>query len=103
MLFEEYGDRVKYWLTINEQDHVIRIPKRMGLTGKEPDYDRLRYQANHNMCVASARAFKLCHEMLPGAMIGPALFPLQCSSVIYDGAALQREIPHSFKEISERP
>jgi 6-phospho-beta-glucosidase len=73
MLFEEYGDRVKYWLTINEQDHVIRIPKRMGLTGKEPDYDRLRYQANHNMCVASARAFKLCHEMLPGAMIGPAL------------------------------
>ncbi len=73
ILFETYGDRVKYWLTINEQDHVIRIPSRMGLTGKEVNYDQLRYQANHHMCVASAKAFKLCHELCPQSKIGPAL------------------------------
>lgn len=73
LLFETYGDRVKYWLTINEQDHVIRIPSRMGLTGKEAAYDRLRYQANHHMCVASAKVFALCHELCPQALIGPAL------------------------------
>lgn len=73
ILFETYGDRVKYWLTINEQDHVIRIPSRLGLTGKEPDYDKLRYQANHHMCVASAKAFQLCHQLCPQAKIGPAL------------------------------
>lgn len=73
VLFENYGDRVKYWLTINEQDHVIRIPSRMGLTGNEVDYDKLRYQANHNMCVATAKAFGLCHEMCPNSLIGPAL------------------------------
>ncbi len=73
ILFEKYGDRVKYWLTINEQDHVIRIPSRMGMTGEEEYYDKARYQANHNMCVASAKAFELCHEMCPHALIGPAL------------------------------
>lgn len=72
-LFETFGSQIKYWLTINEQDHVIRIPMRMGLTGKEENYDKLRYQANHNMCVASAKVFKLCRELLPGAHIGPAL------------------------------
>lgn len=73
ILFENYGDRVKYWLTINEQDHVIRIPSRMGMTGKEETYNKDRYQANHNMCVASAKVFKLCHEMCPNSLIGPAL------------------------------
>lgn len=72
-LFTTYGDLVKYWITINEQDHVIRFPMRMGLTGKESNYDRLRYQANHNMCVASALVFKLCKERMPNAHIGPAL------------------------------
>lgn len=72
-LFETYGDRVHYWLTINEQDHVIRIPSRMGLSGKEANYDAMRYQANHHMCVASAMAFQLCHELCPNAIIGPAL------------------------------
>ena len=72
-LFETYGDRVKYWLTINEQDHVFRIAPRLGLTGKEENFRQLQYQANHHMCVASARAFALCREMIPGAKIGPAL------------------------------
>ena len=29
-LFKTYGDRVKYWLTINEQDHVVHMPFRLG-------------------------------------------------------------------------
>jgi 6-phospho-beta-glucosidase len=30
------------------------------------------YQQNHHMLVAQAKAMALCHEMLPGAKIGPA-------------------------------
>ena len=73
ILFEEYGSKVRYWLTINEQDHVIRIAPRMGLTGKEPNYHQRRYQANHHMCVATAKAIHLLHQMYPESKIGPAL------------------------------
>ncbi|WP_152658132.1 glycoside hydrolase family 1 protein [Oceanobacillus sp. CFH 90083] len=73
-LFKTYGDRVKYWLTINEQDHVVRIPSRLGLTGDD-HYEQLRlgYQANHHMCVATALTIKTFHELGMKGKIGPAV------------------------------
>lgn len=73
-LFKEFGDDVKYWITINEQDHVVKIPTRLGF--KDHDFSKhinSCYQANHYMSVASATAIKLCHKLLPNAKIGPAL------------------------------
>ena len=78
ILFENYGDRVKYWLTINEQDHLLKIPERIGfseeMTGLE--YERNAQIANYNMCVAGARVVKLCHEMIPDAKIAPVVNPM---------------------------
>lgn len=73
-LFKTYGDRVKYWLTINEQDHVVRIPSRLGLSG-EDHYEQLRlgYRANHHMCVATALTIKTFHELGLEGKIGPAI------------------------------
>ncbi|MBC1631474.1 glycoside hydrolase family 1 protein [Listeria welshimeri] len=73
-LFQTYGDRVKYWLTINEQDHVVRIPSRLGLTG-ENKYEQLKlgYQANHHMCVATAETIKTFHKLGLKGKIGPAV------------------------------
>jgi 6-phospho-beta-glucosidase len=66
VLFENFGNRVNYWLTINEQDHLLKIPSRLGfpeeIDGKE--YLKLAEQVNYNMCVATARVIKLCHEVL---------------------------------------
>lgn len=79
-LFKTYGDRVKYWLTINEQDHVVHMPFRLGLKGKDQhENEKLGFLANHNMCVASAKVFKLCHEMVDGGKIGPAV----CFDMMY--------------------
>lgn len=70
ILFERYGDRVKYWLTINEQNCMIVHPNSMN-PGRVPTKKEL-YQQCHNMFVASARATVLCHQMCEGAKIGPA-------------------------------
>lgn len=70
ILFENYGSRVKYWLTINEQNMMIIYGSIIGTTTKETNH--LLYQSNHYMLLAQAKVFKLCHEMFPKAKIGPA-------------------------------
>jgi len=63
--FQEYGGKVKYFLTINEQNMMTMF----NMGGYSNDRDR--YQANHHMLVAQAKASIRCHEMC-GAKIGPA-------------------------------
>ncbi|MDU5262579.1 MAG: glycoside hydrolase family 1 protein [Clostridium celatum] len=74
VLFESFGHKVRYWLTINEQNTMILHPGAIGIPkgGKLPSKKEL-YQQNHNMLVAQAKVMNLCHEMLTNAKIGPAL------------------------------
>ena len=82
VLFREYGNKVRYWLTINEQNVMINHPNAMN-PGRIPDKKEL-YQQCHNMFVAAAKATRLCHEICPGAKIGPApniisVYPEKCA------------------------
>ena len=73
VLFEEYGPKVKYWLTINEQNMMILHGRAIGTTGRSGQVSgRELYQQNHHMFLAQAKAMVLCHQMLPEAKIGPA-------------------------------
>lgn len=68
ILFERYGDRVKYWLTINEQNMMVLHSKNVIKERKGINI----YKENHHMLLAQAKAMILCHKMLKGAKIGPA-------------------------------
>ncbi len=63
--YENFGDRVHHWLTINEQNMMT-----IYMFAKETLHDK--YQMNHHMLLAQARAMIACHEMLPDAKIAPA-------------------------------
>lgn len=81
ILFENFGDRVKSWLTINEQNVMINHPSAMN-PGRLPSKKEL-YQQCHNMFIASAKATLLCHEMIENGKIGPApnitaIYPETC-------------------------
>ncbi len=94
VMFENFGDRVKYWLTINEQNMLTLVGPIIGtLTIPEGTENVLKetYQQNHHMLVAQAKAMVLCHEMLPNAKIGPApnialVYPETCKPEDYIAA-----------------
>ncbi len=71
VLFREYGDKVTYWLSINEQNMMILYGEAIG-TVKPGMPKSAVYQANHHMMLAQARANILCHDLVPGGQIGPA-------------------------------
>lgn len=67
--FQAFGDRVTYWLTINEQNMMIM---HSGVLGLHELSQKENMQQNHHMMVAQAKAMIRCHELCPHAKIGPA-------------------------------
>ncbi len=75
-----YKDKVKYWLTFNEVDSMIRHPYTTGalIEDRFPgmNFEEVIFQAMHHQFVASALATKICHEIIPGSMVGCMLTKL---------------------------
>lgn len=82
-VFKRYGHRVKYWLTFNEINVTLFHP--FTGAGLPDDVDeQARYQALHHQLVASAKAVKACHELIPDAkignmLLGAILYPRTCN------------------------
>lgn len=73
VLFENYKDDVKYWLTFNEQNALIFFGAYDMIGGGISSRSMNEiYNDGHRQIVAQAKAIKLCHEMCPDAKIGPA-------------------------------
>ncbi len=79
VLFERFGKSCKYWLTFNE----INAVRGFASCGTHKCDNQTHYNAVHNMFLASAKAVKLGHEMMPGSMFGTmfassAIYPATC-------------------------
>jgi len=74
VVFECYKSLVKYWLTFNEIDSIIRHPfSSAGIVMdryRKEELEGVIYQALHHQFVASALAVKYCHEIIPDSKIG---------------------------------
>lgn len=82
IIFTRYRSLVKYWLTFNEINNTHTIPLAAAAIRHDASL-QTKFQAAHNMFVASAKANKLCHEIIPDAKIGCMLslsgvYPATC-------------------------
>ena len=72
-IFTRYREKVRYWMTFNEINVLALKPEMAaGIRSdvKDPDHWQKILQAAHHEFLASAKAVKLCHEIIPGAKIG---------------------------------
>ncbi|WP_051348777.1 glycoside hydrolase family 1 protein [Peribacillus kribbensis] len=69
-VFDRYKNKVKYWLTFNEQNLVLTHTDLWGvdLSAAENE-EALRYQVTHNAFIAHAKAVKALHEIIPGGQM----------------------------------
>ncbi len=99
VLFEKFGDLVKYWITFNEINMLLHMSFMGAGIVFEPGEDReqVKYTAAHHELVASAKAVKLAHEMIPGVRMGCMLaagqfYPYTCNPAdIWDGFERDRD------------
>ncbi|MCG8710068.1 6-phospho-beta-glucosidase [Brenneria sp. 4F2] len=105
-VFQRYGDKVKYWLTFNEINISLHEPfTGVGLPGGS-SLQQI-YQAIHHQLVASAKAVKACHEIIPDAkignmLLGGILYPLTCKPDDVMKSLLQNHDWQFFGDVQAR-
>lgn len=76
-LFESFGDRVKKWISINEQLMVMYSKDFNGIRNVDGDeYLKAAYQMSYHMTLAEKKVMKACKKIIPDAIIGPS-YPFQ--------------------------
>ncbi len=70
-LFKRYGDRVKYWITMNEQNVFTSLGWMIGMhpPGKIGDM-KMFFQVNHHANLAHAKAVLALRKIIPDAKVG---------------------------------
>lgn len=83
-VFERFKDKVKYWITFNEQNLVLGYTQAWGVTFDEGvNKEALAYQVCHNVFIAHAKATRLLHEIIPDGKMGGMVaymttYPMTC-------------------------
>lgn len=70
-LFEHFGDRVKHWIIMNEQNVFTGLGWQAGMhpPGKI-DEEKLFYQVNHHAFMAHAKSVLALKKLYPDALVG---------------------------------
>ena len=106
-IFKRYKEKVKYWITFNEINCLL-VPFGIMTAGgvymrmNSPENTlQLRYQCLHHQFVASAKAVKLAHEIIPNSKVGLMIasmcsYPLTCNPKDIFAAKKQEQIMNMY-------
>lgn len=82
-LYKRYGDRVKYWVTLNEQNVFIGLGYDLGIHPPSVKDTKRMHEANHIANLANAKAIQSFRRFVPDGKVGPSFaygptYPLNC-------------------------
>jgi 6-phospho-beta-glucosidase len=71
-LFQRFGEKVKYWVTLNEQNVFIGLGYKVGLHPPGVKDEKRMHQANHIASLANAKAVQSFRKYVPNGKVGPS-------------------------------
>lgn len=71
-LYQNFGDRVKFWVSLNEQNIFTGLGYRTALHPPGVKDEKLFYQVNHHANLANASVIKEFRKYIPTGKIGPS-------------------------------
>ncbi|SEO26368.1 6-phospho-beta-glucosidase [Amphibacillus marinus] len=71
-LYKRYGDRVKYWISLNEQNYFVSYGYETALHPPGIKDKKRMYHANHIANLANAKVIQSFREYVPNGKIGPS-------------------------------
>lgn len=71
-LYKRYGDRVKYWVTLNEQNVFMLLGYKLGIHPPSVMDEKRMLKANHIASLANAKAIESFRKCVSNGMIGPS-------------------------------
>lgn len=71
-LYKRYGDRVKYWVTMNEQNVFMLLGYKLGIHPPGVMDEKRMLKANHIASLANAKAIESFRKCVSNGMIGPS-------------------------------
>lgn len=82
VIFQEYKNEVKYWITFNEINHILNMIEMFGAEATDEAYQEV-YQQLHYQFVASAGAVAMGRKINPGFRFGCMIcgitnYPMTC-------------------------
>lgn len=96
-----YKEKVNYWLTFNEIDSIHRHPwASAGILRdrfKDKNIEEVLYQSMHHQFVASSRATKVIHGIIPDAKVGCML----TKRTLYPHTPKPEDVLQSIKDMRE--
>ncbi|MGN8647442.1 glycoside hydrolase family 1 protein [Gracilibacillus sp. HCP3S3_G5_1] len=84
LLFSRFKDKVKYWVSFNEQNVFTALGYRWQAHPPNVSDVKRMFEANHIINLANAKAINSFHELVPKGMIGPSfgygpMYSFDCS------------------------
>lgn len=71
-LFNRFGSKVKYWVTLNEQNVFIKLGYLQGMHPPKVMNEKRMYAANHIASLANAKAITSFRKIVPNGKIAPS-------------------------------
>lgn len=86
VLFKYFGDRVKYWISLNEQNIFVSLGYLLALHPPGVKDESRMYKVNHIANLANATVINTFHDMVPDGKIGPSFaygpcYPQDCNPI----------------------